>query len=253
MERREPTFSSGASSSESGDTSAHRSVARGQEPAHHSASKSSYQASLNQPSSNRTATLALVIGLVAALGAGYLGSQFFKASTQLDQAVVRIEGLEKQLSLTSEESSASVVTLQANIKKMDSDLRKLIDTVEANRKALAEKISAVDKEMKAADKTITDLKTNLASTKTQTEGNKTAVDGLVTKLDETVAASAKATQDLKEELDKTQLEMTSLDGVAARVRSIEDAIKSIDDYRRSTNREILQIKQQLGTAPAAPK
>jgi hypothetical protein len=33
------------------------------------------------------------------------------------------------------------------------------------------------------------------------------------------------------------------------MRTNEEAISAIDDFRRSTNREILQIKQQMGTVP----
>ena len=45
------------------------------------------------------------------------------------------------------------------------------------------------------------------------------------------------------------LEMTALDTMAARLRTNEDAISAIDTFRRSTNRELLQIKQQLGAKP----
>lgn len=63
-----------------------------------------------------------------------------------------------------------------------------------------------------------------------------------------VSQQAQSVQNLKEELDKMQLEMTALDSLATRMRNNEEAISAIDDFRRSTNRELIQIKQQLNGA-----
>ena len=64
-----------------------------------------------------------------------------------------------------------------------------------------------------------------------------------------IAQQQQAVQSLKESLAKLELELVDLDNLARRTKSNEDAISAIDDYRRTTNREILQIKQQLGIAP----
>ena len=71
------------------------------------------------------------------------------------------------------------------------------------------------------------------------------IDGMTT----SASQQAQSVQNMKEELDKMALEMTALDTLASRTKNNEDAISAIDDFRRSTNREILQIKQQMGTAP----
>lgn len=199
--------------------------------------------------------IALIVALVAVGGAGFLGWQLFQAQAILKQADVRIQGLEQQLSLTSEESSASVVTLQSNLKKMDVEQRRIAELLDANRKAIAantEKTTAVARDAAAAQKLGTDAKAGVASLKQEVAANKTVADAAAAKIDgmsTSVSQQTQSAQNLKEELDKMQLEMTALDSLATRMRTNEEAISSIDDFRRSTNREILQIKQQMGTAP----
>jgi chromosome segregation ATPase len=196
-----------------------------------------------------------VIALVAAAGAGFLGWQLFQAQAMLQQADTRIQGLEQQLSLTSEESSASVVTLQSNVKKMDAEVRRITALIEVNRKAIAantEKTTAVARDAANAQKVGADARTAANSLKQEVAANKTVADAAAAKIDgmgSSVSQQNQNVQNLKEELDKLQLEMTALDSLAARMRTTEDAISSIDDFRRSTNREILQIKQQMTATP----
>src|SRR5690606_26433157 len=123
---------------------------------------------------------------MAVAAGGFLGWQLFEAQTQLKQADQRIKGLEQQLSLTSEESSASVVTLQSNLKKMDGELRRLAGLAEENRKGLAantEKITAVGRDTANAQKAAADAKTGLASLKQEVSANKTVADAAIAKID----------------------------------------------------------------------
>jgi len=206
------------------------------------------------PSSSVPA-IALVIALVAAGGAGFLGWQLFQAQAMLKQADTRIQGLEQQLSLTSEESSASVVSLQSNLKKLDTEARRIAALAEENRKAIAantEKTAAVGRDAANAQKLGTDAKAGLTSLKQEVGANKTEADAASAKIDgmsTSVSKQTQSVQNMKEQLDKMELELTALDSLSTRIRSNEDAISAIDEFRRSTNREILQIKQQMGTAP----
>lgn len=206
------------------------------------------------PSSSLPA-VALVIALVAVAGAGFLGWQLFQAQAMLKQADARILGLEQQLNLTSEESSASVVTMQSNLKKLDAEVRRIAGLTEENRKGLAantEKMTAVGRDTANAQKAATDAKAGLASLRQEVAANKTAAEAAAAKIDgmtTSVSQQAQSVQNMKEELDKMALEMTALDSLASRTKNNEDAISAIDDFRRSTNREILQIKQQLGATP----
>ncbi len=262
MERREPTLSTGGISEPAESTSRrqqppardHDDDSPPARPARKPAPQATPAYAPAAPSSSLPA-IALVIALVAAGGAGFLGWQLFQAQAMLQQADTRIKGLEQQLSLTSEESSASVVTLQSNLKKMDAEVRRITALIETNRKAIAantEKTSAVARDAANAQKVGAEARTLATSLKQEVAANKAVADAAAAKIDGMSAAASKQTQsvqNLKEELDKMQLEMTALDSLAARLRTNEEAIAAIDAFRRGTNRELLQIKQQLGTAP----
>ncbi len=263
MERREPTLSTG------GTPEPTESVSRRQQPQAHDHdddlpparparrptphSTPAYVPAA-APSSSLPA-IALVIALVSAGGAGFLGWQLFQAQAMLKQADTRIQGLEQQLSMTSEESSASVVTLQSNLKKVDAEVRRITALIETNRKAIAantEKTTAVARDAANAQKAGTDAKAGVNSLNQEVAANKAVADAAAAKIDgmsTSVSQQNQSVQNMKEQLDKMELELTALDSLSARIRTTEDAISAIDDFRRSTNREILQIKQQMGTAP----
>ncbi|HSX86298.1 MAG TPA: hypothetical protein VLE50_12880 [Cellvibrio sp.] len=262
MERREPTLSTGGMSEPT------ESAARRQQPQAHDQdddlpparparkpTPQSTPAYVPAQQSSSLPAIALVIALVAAGGAGFLGWQLFQAQAMLKQADIRLLGLEQQLSLTSEESSASVVTLQSNLKKLDTEVRRIAAVVEESRKAIAantEKTTAVARDAANAQKLGADAKASVTSLKQEVAANKTVADAASAKIDgmsTSVSQQTQSVQNLKEQLDKMELELTALDSLAARVRSNEEAISAIDDFRRSTNREILQIRQQMGTVP----
>lgn len=259
MERREPTFStsnlndpteaaprrSQVPPASKDDTSA---------PRRHPTATSAAPTVAQAPSSSLPA-IALVVALLAAAGAGFLGWQLFQAQAQIKLADGRIQTLEQQLNLTSNESSASLVALQANLKKLDSELRTSVANVEANRKAIAsalDKIAAVGRDAAAGKKEANDAKSGLNALKQDVETNKSLADASAAKIDTagtSIAQQQQALQNLKESLAKLELELVDLDSLTRRTKANEDAISAIDDYRRTTNREILQIKQQLGLAP----
>src|SRR5690606_2861878 len=136
------------------------------------------------------------------------------------------------------------VTLQSNLKKMDGELRRLAGLAEENRKGLAantEKITAVGRDTANAQKAAADAKTGLASLKQEVSANKTVADAAIAKIDgmtTSVSQQAQSVQNMKEELAKMSLELTALDSLASRTKNNEEAISAIDDFRRSTNREL---------------
>ncbi len=259
MERREPTFSNSSSTLNDAAESAPRRTQPSQmddtPPARNRPKPEIAPVRVAPAPSSSLPALALVVALISAAGAGFLGWQLFQAQAQLKQADGRIQNLEQQLNLTSNESSASVVALQANLKKLDSDLRTSIANIESNRKAIAaalEKISAVGRDAAVGKKEAGDAKAGLSTLKQTVDANKALADASAAKIDTAstgIAQQQQAVQSLKESLAKLELELVDLDNLARRTKSNEDAISAIDDYRRTTNREILQIKQQLGIAP----
>jgi predicted nucleic acid-binding Zn-ribbon protein len=141
------------------------------------------------------------------------------------------------------------------LKKVDAEVRRITALIETNRKAIAantEKITAVARDAANAQKVGADAKAGVNSLNQDVAANKAVADAAAAKIDgmsTSVSQQNQSVQNMKEQLDKMELELTALDSLAARIRTNEDAISAIDDFRRSTNREILQIKQQMGTAP----
>jgi len=257
MERREPTFTPSSShASDSAEAAPRRAAVT--DPQARNRQTSAPAASVRAApaaSSSSLPAMALVVALLSAAGAGFLGWQLFQAQAKLQTDEGRILALEQQLNLTSSESSASVVALQANLKKLDADLRNLSANVEANRKGLAaslDKIAAVGRDAAAGKKDAGDAKSSLNALKQEVEANKSLADASSAKIDTaatSIAQQQQSLQNLKESMAKLELELVDLDSLARRTKVNEEAISAIDDYRRSTNREILQIKQQVGLAP----
>jgi len=260
MERREPTLSPG-NTSEPTDTNTRRQQAaydHDDEPVSRPSRKPTPASTPTYvsaaPASNLPA-IALVIALAAVGGAGFLGWQLIETNELLKQADTRIQGLEQQLNLSSEESTASVGTLQVNLKKLDGETRRIASLVDEARKAITantEKTAAVGRDAANAQKLGNDAKTAIASLKQDVAANKTEADAAAAKIDgmsTSVSKQSQSVQNMKEQLDKMSLELTALDSLSNRLRNNEEAISAIDEYRRSTNRELLQIKQQLGLAP----
>lgn len=197
--------------------------------------------------------IALVTALLAVVGAGVLAWQLVNTQALLTKAEQRIGGLEQQLNLTSEESSASVVTVQSNLKKLDAEFRKVAAIVEENRKGLAAantKVATATTTAANAKKSGDDAAAALKSLRQEVTATKTAATAATAKIDESLATVEQQMQSVKnmqETIHRMSLELTALDSLTARTKSNEEAISAIDDFRRSTNREILQIKQQLTT------
>ena len=254
MERREPTFSPN-NLADNPEPARRPAPPQDEAPARPAARSYAPAAQATAPASSSLPAVALVIALLGVGAAAFLGWQLFQAQAQLQQADARIAGLEQRLNLTSEESTSSLVSLQDTLKRQDGELRKLAGGVETNRKAIAaggEKLAALGRDLAVVKKDGSDNKTALATIKPELAATKTAATEAVGKVD-TLASSlsqqAQNTQALKEQISRIQLELATIDSVAARLRNNEEAIAAIDEFRRSTNRELMQIKQQLGSAP----
>jgi chromosome segregation ATPase len=255
MERKEPTMSSSASLPDTSEPTGRRGATYDELASKPTRKPTPQVSPAVAASSSSLPAIALVIALAAVGGAGFLGWQLFQAQATLKLAEGRILGLEQQLNLTSEESSASLVGLQANMKKFDGDLRKLLANAEDLRKAIAanaERTTAVGRDAAAAKKDGADAKSGLASLKKEVDANKAAreaVVGKVESLGSSIGQQSISVQQLREEVSRLELELADMDSLARRTKANEDAIVAIDDFRRSTNRDLLQIKQQLNSAP----
>lgn len=248
MERREPTLSTSSAPLPEREESprprkAAAEMARPRPPA--------------ASTSNGVAVFALLLALAGIGLGGAFGWQLFETKAQLTSADARIAELESRLSMTSDESSQSLTQVDAKLKWVDSEIRKLWGVSnDVNRKAInanGEKITGLSKELASIKKIATDAKTTSDKLQPQLAASKTAVEASLVKVDSAVSGIAeqrKRIQDLTEQVDRAEAQLVNLRSLEAKARTNEEAIAAIDAYRRALNRDILQIKQQLGMVPA---
>jgi chromosome segregation ATPase len=248
MERREPTFNAGVetsgNSSESSDHARRQTSQVDRQPPKTSSGSSG---------SSGLAVTALVLALAAGGGAGFLGWQLFQAQQALAASNQRITALEEQLNVSAEGTSQSVASLGAKLTKLNDTLNKQADGIEGNRKSLVasvEKMTAQAKEIAAVKQSTSETKNAMTALKQEVAGNKSLSDASLAKLEPVVTQFDQKLDALNEDINKLELEMGNIDAIDRRLKASEEAIKAIDDFRRTTNREILQLKQQVGTAPA---
>ncbi len=207
-----------------------------------------------QPSSSSPsglAILALIVALAGLGGSGFLAWKFTEAQQSLVQAENRIADLESRLDVTYDESNQSVEAIQAKLKWADSEIRKLWGvSYDTNRKNIAgntEQIEKLSGELASVKKEASSAQTaaaNLKKSLSDVQGAVTALKNSVASLDE----QRKRLQNLEEKLDQLDDRVAQLRNLSDRVKTNEEAIAAIDSYRRSINRDLLAIKQQLGQA-----
>ncbi|GAB2189235.1 hypothetical protein MAH1_08430 [Sessilibacter sp. MAH1] len=237
-----------------------------------------------QPSSNQTAShaathrapptvvksnspLAGFSLFVGFLGLGLAGFAFWmltQAQAQFDEqmkaAESRITGLEQRLELSDDESTQSVTALQANLKKAvedirasESEIRKLWDTRNVNKDAIAENTKAIAGAKSASAQASKKLEDQLARQQiSQTEkvaliekelaSLTTQQNTLAAKLQNTAGLDA-----LRNQVKTLETKLAALDQLSTRVISNEEAIDAIDAYRLNINRQLLELQQKVST------
>lgn len=188
------------------------------------------------------------------MGAGvYSITLVQKVTSELKVADARIVELEQQLAMTGDEATESVTALRAKLKWADSEIRKLWGVShDTNRKAISSNKNALAQLKKQVGQ---------ASSVVKVAGNnKTAIASLEAELvsmtaaldmaQDDIAAEQKQLRTLADTNNRTASELASLKSdLQSRVAANEEAVVSFDAYRRTTNRELLQLKQASGVAP----
>jgi chromosome segregation ATPase len=255
MERKEPTLSGGTSLPERDDVITRKPSVDTSRPQR---SPTPPVAKTAPSSGSNTLTLvALLLALVGVALGGFFGWKLTESQAVLQKAEARITDLEGRLSVTSDESSQSLTQVDAKLKWVDTEIRKLWGiSNDVNRKAIAankENIASLAKELAAAKKDAGEAKTTAASLGSRLDSNKAAVDDAVAKIESAVASIAeqgKRLQDFTEQVDRVEGQLGTIQTLEQKVRSSEEAIAAIDAYRRTINRDILELKQRLNAAPA---
>jgi len=244
MERREPTLSGGAGNER--EESTFRRTSPTYDDARPTRTSSTYAAA---PSSGPLPAIALTVALIGVAGAGFLGWQLMEAQAVIVKDSARIQQLENQLNVTSTESTQSVTALGINLQKVDSDVKKLWEVSKKTNADHADKINALSKSLDSAKADINGLKGDTGSLKQDSLAHKASIDEMSPRIDtleKNVLDQRKKMQDTSASVNVLLTQVKSAEGLAARITKTEEAIDAIDDNRRSINRDLLQIKQQLG-------
>lgn len=217
--------------------------------------KAGQQDSVKARSGGRLINAVLVVAM-AALGAHavYLTQQYRDTHAALGDLQTRFNHLEEQILTTDESLSESGATIQAKLREVDSEIRKLWGVSnDRNRKAIA-----------ANEEAIRALRGNTESLK-QAQGKqaeaisalRSSVEGFDRKISaanaEVLAAKAGVDQigsrlnEVKTTADRVSAAEKRVNALESRVGTHEEAIQSIDAFRRQTNQSLLQLRQQTGT------
>lgn len=222
-------------------------------------------------------TFFLVLILIAA--AAYGGWQFISAQQLIQSQQLRIDELESKLTLSGDESAQSLTSLSANLRTMSNDVKlalteidKLWNTRNVNRKSIEENKQAakdtseslkktmapLQKDLKALAASIKKQQKSLAAIESKTEGQlgefdklKKDISGqeiLVQSLKERVASQASKLKALQASAGDNTAVTQKINSVAAKVKTNDEAIQAIDAFRRTVSRDILLLKERTGGA-----
>ncbi|MDO6747908.1 hypothetical protein [Gilvimarinus sp. 1_MG-2023] len=199
------------------------------------------------------AVLALLLAFAGIGGGGYLAYLLTESQKSLVAAENRITDLEARLDLNSDQSSETVDAIRDKLDWADSEIRKLWGVShDKNRKQIQankEAIAANKRSVSGAEKDAASARAASASLKRDLEGKLAGLESQLAdaqKAMQTLSSSADQIESLSIDVQRVTQQMPGLRGLATRVKTNEEAINAIDAYRRSINRDILQLKQQLG-------
>ena len=201
----------------------------------------------------------LLVVLMLALGA--VAFIAFQQYQQLNTLQASFDNLQGKLDSTDESLSQSGAALGIKLKKQEEELAKHWSEIkklwgvsnDRNRKAIA-----------ANSEALKGVKGSTATRKKAVAALESKVDKKVNELNRSIEAATSATLATKLEIEESQDQALDLvdrlnrldqslkqwqQEMNRRMVGNEEAINAIDAYRRSTNQQILQIKQQLA-APA---
>ena len=187
---------------------------------------------------------ALFLALAGVAGSGFLAwqgqVQVERHQAKQAQLEARIAELESQLTVSEGAALESTEAMKAKLVWADSEIRKLWGvSYDTNRKAIAantDAIAALEKKLDSnVVKVLADVKKQLGS-----------VDGKL--------LAAQATVD--EQLERLNTQITKLSGLekqfgqlrndlTGRIKTNEEAVKAIDIYRLTINRDLIALKEQV--------
>ncbi|AMX02977.1 hypothetical protein [Microbulbifer thermotolerans] len=196
------------------------------------------------------ALFALILALAGLGAAAFLYQQWQASRVQLVDAEARIAELEKRFEMSDEEASASVEVLNAKVKENASEIRKLWGvSYDTNRKSIAankKSAAANKKELAALAGKVNGLSASVQKI--------AAVESSLAELRKNTTEKQRETADKLVSLERQLASVRS--DLTARVGANEEAVESMDAYRRSVNKDLVQLREairslQSGSSTAA--
>ena len=195
------------------------------------------------------ALMALLLGMAAAGGAGYLWVELEAAKKQLaDAAQVlqkqgeMLDGLNQKLSVTDESATVSLQALKVMLKEHDSEIRKLWAIANKRNK---DKIAANGKAVAKQGKQIGTHTENLKNLETQLAQQQLAASELVERL-------TKAEADAQELPPEAELRMAQLNESIQMAQQQIAALKKADKQFQTLNTKIQQLDDRIGLLHQTP-
>ena len=202
----------------------------------------------DEPAAAVGKTAVVLLALIAVAGvawAGVLQWQLNRAQSDLSSWQMRVTDLENRLSATDENSTQSVATMQVRLKELDENLAKLRDDNLKRAKAALDQhttqIATLDQTLKATQTAAAKVEQTVSDHQKALDANKAQIDK--------VASTAELS---KRKVDEQQ---GTLEKLNQRINTNEEWVQSINNFRKQTNREIVDIKQQISgpIKESAPK
>lgn len=271
-ERKEPTVSSVLSSKEE-LSSDRRSRTTRQQRGSRPTEPQRYASPPPSPSSSSGFLwFTFLITLVAVGGAGYALWQLELAKKTIEEQRTRIVTLEKKLTISDDTATQSLESVGAKVRELNknigeltekskvatSEIDKLWGTRNVNRKAIAEgkkqieslqtsqksdqkKLAALDKKATTLTAAIDDIDTlkSTVDSSSQTIGEQ---ELLIQSLRERLNSQGETLKQASTQAQQGASAAERLEGVDTRLKSTEEVIKSLEAFRRTTNRDLLKLK-----------
>lgn len=214
-----------------------------------------------------------LITLVAVGGAGYAIWQLEEANKVITSQNERIAQLEDKLTVSGDSATQSLASLGAQIKDVSSknkantsEIAKLWATRNVNRDGIAENkkavasinqahkkdqknlaalkgsVSKVEKSVESINAKVTEL-SPLASELASTSQTVSEHDLLLQSVRERVATQKDTLKAVNDKVASNAAAAKKVGSLQKRVKETEEAITSLDAFRRTVNRDLLQLKQ----------
>lgn len=193
------------------------------------------------------APFALLLAFIGLAGSGYLFWLFTEAQKQFQTSLLaaeaRVTELEGQLELSGDKSIASNAAIQAKLKWADSEIRKLWGvSYDKNRKTLKSQKTDIN----ALKQQFSNVDTKINSAMKGPKAELKLLDDLISAQQSALSNIEKMAQTSQADTEKLTSQVNQLvkqhSDTRRRARANEQAVEAIDAFRRSVNRDLLQLK-----------